>query len=51
MKVRVIKNYVDKDTKWLMEKGMTAEYEPERAEELAKAGYVEIVQKKAKKAK
>lgn len=48
MKVKVLKNYVDKDTKWLMEKGMTAEYEPERAEELISGGYVEEFKPKKK---
>lgn len=51
MKVRVIENYVDKNTKWFMEKGMTAEYEPERAEELIKGGYVESAEKKPAKGK
>ena len=49
MKVRVIERYVDKNTRFLMEEGMTAEYEPERAQELIDGGYVEPVKNKGKK--
>lgn len=51
MKVKVIQNYVDKDTKELMLTGAEAEYEKERAEELIKEGFCEAVKKPAKKVK
>lgn len=43
MKVKVIKNYVDRNTKELMETGSTIEYEDERAHELEAGGYVQII--------
>ena len=49
MKVEVVKRYVDKETKWLMEEGMKAEYSAERAKELISGGYVKrATDKKAK---
>ncbi len=50
VKVRVIKIFIDKDTKKLMEvkDGITydeaPEYEEERAKELVKKGFVEILE-------
>lgn len=48
MKVKVLKRYVDKQTLELMEPkpGKSVEYTPERAKELEKGGYVEIIRKK-----
>ena len=51
VKVKVIKIFIDKDTKKFMEikDGMTydeaPEYEEERAKELVKKGFVEILEK------
>lgn len=40
MKVTVLKRFCDKDTKAIHEVGSEVEYNAERAEELAKLGYV-----------
>lgn len=50
MKVKVIKRYVDKNSKQMMEVGMTKDYPKERAIELIKSGRVEEV-KEAKTTK
>ncbi len=43
MKVKVIKRYVDKHTKQMMEVGMVKDYSEERADELIKSDRVEEV--------
>lgn len=51
MKVKVINQYIDKNTSQLMEVGYVAEYEPERARELINKGFVEEVKSKTKSIK
>ena len=51
MKVKIIKSFVDPDTGWFMEQGMTAEIKDESAKKYAEKGYVKIIVDKAKKAK
>ena len=43
MKVKVIKRYVDKHTKQMMEVGATKDYSKERADELIKSRRVEEI--------
>lgn len=48
MKVKVIKRYVDKHTKELMEVDSIVEYTKERANELIKNGYCKAVKEPKK---
>lgn len=49
MKVKVLKNFIDKETREFMAEGTEQEYETRRAMELKEKGFVEMLEEKIKK--